>query len=241
MSRPPAAVRSAPSPVPQPPAAPAGHSAGAAAQAAEIARCARDLYERGWMPGTSGNLSVRLRGELSGTALITASGRSKGELNEDDMVAVDAETGEALRTGAPRASAETAIHAAVYRTTRAGAVIHVHSPFATAVACGTDTPERQSTLELSRFELLKGLGLDDPSRTGIPVFPNRPVVAELAREVAARLREAPQGPPALLVVDHGITVWGRDLTQARNRLECIESICQLCTLGARSVTFRPAA
>ncbi|MGW7117683.1 class II aldolase/adducin family protein [Streptomyces xanthophaeus] len=35
----------------------------------------------------------------------------------------------------------------------------------------------------------------------------------------------------MLIADHGITVWGSDLAQARNRLECFEAICQLLTLG----------
>jgi methylthioribulose-1-phosphate dehydratase len=204
------------------------------AEAAELARFSGDLYRRGWMPGTSGNLSVRLSGEHADTALITASGRDKGELTEDDVVAVHAGTGEALRPGAARASAETAIHAAVYGTTQAAAIIHVHSPYATVVACRTGDPERRTTVELTRFELLKGLGLDDPSRTRIPVFPNRPEVPEIAREVTAYLRDTPQAPPGLLIADHGITVWGRDLAQARNRLECIEAMCQLLTLGART-------
>ncbi len=34
------------------------------------------LYERGWMPGTAGNVSVRLPG---GAALITAGGRDQRE------------------------------------------------------------------------------------------------------------------------------------------------------------------
>ena len=72
------------------------------------------------MPGTAGNLSVRLP---DGRAVITGSGRDKGALTRQDMALVDAGTGEQLSGGTPRASAETSIHAAVYRTTQARAVI----------------------------------------------------------------------------------------------------------------------
>ncbi|MER6615818.1 methylthioribulose 1-phosphate dehydratase [Streptomyces xantholiticus] len=201
------------------------------AEGAELARFSRLFYERGWMPGTSGNLSVRLSGDTADIALITASGRDKGELTPGDMVAVQAETGDVLHSGAPRASAETSIHAAVYRTTQARAVIHVHSPYATVMACRAADRERLSTLVFTRFELLKGLGLDAAERTAVPVFPNWPHVPRIADEVAGHLSRGDRCPPGLLIADHGITVWGSDLAQARNRLECFEAICRLLAIG----------
>ncbi|WP_176710181.1 methylthioribulose 1-phosphate dehydratase [Streptomyces sp. Wb2n-11] len=192
-----------------------------------LAAVSRTLYERGWMPGTAGNLSVRLPG---GAALITASGRDKGGMTAQDMVVVRADTGEEAAPGQLRASAETTIHSAVYRTTDAGAVIHVHSPYATAVACRTGRRTRLTSLRIERLELLKGLGLADSTHTEVPVFPNWPEVPRIAADVAGHLATTPQAPPALLITDHGITTWGRDLAQARNRLECLESICQLLLL-----------
>lgn len=194
----------------------------------ELAAFSRALYARGWMPGTAGNLSVRLPG---GAALITASGRDKGDMTAEDMVVVRADTGEEAAPGPLRASAETTIHSAIYRTTDAGAVIHVHSPYATAVACRTGHRTHLNSLCIERFELLKGLGLSDPTRTEVPVFPNWPDVPRIAADVAGHLAATPQGPPALLITDHGITAWGRDLAQARNRLECLESICQLLLMA----------
>ncbi|MGY4958716.1 methylthioribulose 1-phosphate dehydratase [Streptomyces sp. NEAU-S7GS2] len=195
----------------------------------ELAAFSRTLYKRGWMPGTAGNLSVRLPG--SATALITASGRDKGDMTAQDMVAVYADTGEELAQERLRASAETTIHSAVYRTTDAAAVIHVHSPYATAVACRAGHRTRVTPLRIERFELLKGLGLADPARTEVPVFPNWPDVPRIASDVAGHLAATPDAPPGLLITDHGITTWGRDLAQARNRLECLESICQLQLLA----------
>ncbi|WP_179166875.1 methylthioribulose 1-phosphate dehydratase [Streptomyces sp. CB03238] len=194
----------------------------------ELAAFSRALYERGWMPGTAGNLSVRLPG---GAALITASGRDKGDMTAEDMVVVRADTGEEAAPGQLRASAETTIHSAIYRTTDAGAVIHVHSPYATAVACRTGHRTRLTSLRVERLELLKGLGLADPTRTEVPVFPNWPEVPRIAVDVADHLAATPHAPPVLLITDHGITTWGRDLAQARNRLECLESICQLLLLA----------
>ncbi|MFD5778910.1 methylthioribulose 1-phosphate dehydratase [Streptomyces sp. NPDC126933] len=200
--------------------------------AGTLASFSRDLYQRGWMPGTSGNLSVRLSADRGEAALITASGRDKGSLTDGDMVAVHARTGDVLVPGPLKASAETSIHAAVYAATDARAVIHVHSPYATVMACRTGEPDRTASLRLERFELLKGLGLDDPSRTEVPVFRNWPHVQTIADEVDEHLGAHPDAAPGLLIADHGITTWGKDLAQARNRLECFEAICQLLVLDA---------
>ncbi|WP_051823215.1 bifunctional S-methyl-5-thioribose-1-phosphate isomerase/methylthioribulose 1-phosphate dehydratase [Streptomyces sp. NRRL S-1448] len=211
--------------------------------AAEVAAMSRALYERDWMPGTSGNISVRSATDPK-TALITASGRDKGDLTARDLVAVHAETADPLASDGPRPSAETAVHAAVYRTTDARAVIHVHAPYATAVA-GRWARETAAPgtgpvpLPLRAFELLKGLGLADPAATHVPVFPNHADVGRIATEVAHHLQDRPEAPPALLIADHGITVWGRDLAQARNRLECLEAICRLVLLDDGNWPARP--
>ncbi|QKW10435.1 methylthioribulose 1-phosphate dehydratase [Streptomyces sp. NA04227] len=202
----------------------------------QLALFSRVLYERGWMPGTAGNLSARLPDRA---ALITASGRDKGALTERDMVTVDADTGREVddcRTVHPsagrlRASAETSIHAAVYRSTDAGAVIHVHSPYATALASRTGDTARTVPLRIERYELLKGLGLADPSHTRLPVFPNWSEVPRIAEDVARHLAADPAAPAALLITDHGVTAWGRDLPQARNRLECVEALSRLILLA----------
>ncbi|MFF7361822.1 S-methyl-5-thioribose-1-phosphate isomerase [Streptomyces sp. NPDC008125] len=210
--------------------------------AGELASLSRTLYERGWMPGTSGNLSARGSWGSGGTALITASGRDKGAMTGADMVPVDAATGRILDPAGPRASAETAIHAAVYRTTDARAVIHVHSPYATAAAVRAAGPRSgPASLLLRDFELLKGLGLADSTRTSVPVFANWPDVTRIADEVAAHLEAHPGAPPGLLIAHHGITVWGADLAQARNRLECFESVFHLMLLDGARPSMPPAA
>ncbi|WP_413810615.1 methylthioribulose 1-phosphate dehydratase [Streptomyces sp. OE57] len=195
----------------------------------ELARFAALLYQRGWMPGTSGNLSMRLQG-ADDLILITASGRDKGELTARDMTVVSTRTDRPVAPDALRASAETAIHTALYRTAHAGAVIHVHAPYSTAIACRTNITTHTGLLRLKQFELLKGLGLADPSTADVPVFPNWPDVSRIAADIARHYADTPDAPPCLLLSDHGVTAWGEDLAQARNRLECIEAICQLLVI-----------
>ncbi|MEU4706672.1 S-methyl-5-thioribose-1-phosphate isomerase [Nocardia salmonicida] len=197
-----------------------------------IAATARQLYERGWMPGTAGNISVRIE---PADALITASGLSKGELGEGDTVLV-AIADTTARPGQNRKpSAETSIHTAVYRTRPAGAVVHVHSPFATALATTSARPGGAVTpLRISGFELLKGFGLADPSTVVIPVFPNWPEVARIGADIDTYLRENPDAPPILFITGHGITTWGDTLAQARDRAECLEALCELIARTGRT-------
>ena len=187
----------------------------------QIADIARSLYARGWMPGTAGNISVR----TGQTAAITGSGLSKGELTADDMVTVAVADSHPV-SGSRRPSAETAIHTAIYRATQANAVVHVHAPHATAQTIGLST-----TLTFTGYELIKGLGTS--GTISIPVFANHIDVAGIGEDIEQHLKQHPDAPPVLFIAGHGITAWGADLAQARDRVECLEAMCELATLTGR--------
>lgn len=190
-------------------------------RASEICELSKVLYERGWMPGTAGNISTRTDPDGK-TFQVTASGKDKGSLTGRDIVEALIADGTAAGTGRP--SAEASIHAAIYRTTDAGAVIHVHAPYSTAIAS-----LHGASLSLADYELIKGLGpIADAT---LPIFQNWADVPRIADDVAEYLSARGANPvPALLIGHHGVTVWGADLAQARNRLECIEAIAQLMLL-----------
>ena len=83
------------------------------------------------MPGTSGNLSVRLDEER---ILASPTGTSKYLVRSADMVIVDLE-GRQLAC-AKRVTSEIGMHIAIYRQREdVEAVIHSHPPVATAFAC----------------------------------------------------------------------------------------------------------
>jgi methylthioribulose-1-phosphate dehydratase len=192
--------------------------------AAALATVARGLYHRGWLDGTAGNLSVRLSEEH---ALITASGRSKGDLSAADVVLVGIADGRAVEPGAPRPSAETSIHAAIYRTTGAGAVVHAHPPYATVVSAHA-ARAAATAVGFADFEIIKGFGIPRPDAVAVPLFENWPDVARIAADVEDRLSTRDEHtPPALLIGYHGVTAWGPDLAGARDRVECLEALCRL--------------
>ncbi|MBF6163504.1 S-methyl-5-thioribose-1-phosphate isomerase [Streptomyces gardneri] len=200
-----------------------------------IADIARELYRRGWMPGTAGNISVR----TGATALVTGSGLSKGELTENDMVTVRVADSAPVADHGRRPSAETTIHTAVYRTRPAHAVVHIHPPFATALATRSAVPGALGTLRITGYELIKGLGGGDPDVADIPVFPNRPEVPRIGEDIERYLLDHPGALPVLVIAGHGITAWGDDLAQARDRAECLEALCELVIRTGSAAAFGP--
>jgi methylthioribose-1-phosphate isomerase len=187
----------------------------------QITDIAQSLYARGWMPGTAGNISVR----TGQTAVITGSGLSKGALTAGDMVTVSVADSQPV-SGRRRPSAETAIHTAIYRAADADAVVHVHAPHATAHTVGAS-----KSLTFTGYELIKGLGTAETIT--IPVFTNHADVARVGAEIEQYLTRHPQAPPVLFIAGHGITGWGADLAEARDRVECLEAMCELVTLTGR--------
>ncbi len=164
----------------------------AAAEGRALAELAAAMYARGWLEGTAGNLSVRLAGGQ--TALITASGVSKGSLTAADVVEVGHRRRAAGRSpDSPRPSAETTIHAALYRLSDdCRAVVHAHPPYATTAAIRA-ARRGAAAVEFTDFEILKGLGLPDPSKVVVPVFENHAHVPAHRRR---RRGPARRGRPA---------------------------------------------
>lgn len=91
---------------------------------------ARSLRENGLGAGTAGNLSVRVEQGY----LITPTGVDYEALEPDHIVAMDLRGNPA--PGDLKPSSEWRFHQDVYlRRADAGAIVHTHSPWATALAC----------------------------------------------------------------------------------------------------------
>ncbi len=98
-----------------------------------LVAAARRFYQLGWMLGTAGNLSAKVDDH---SFWITASGKSKGKLTEQDFVRVEL-TGKVreLAHRDNRPSAETSIHQVIYCLfPQAQACYHVHSVEANLVS-----------------------------------------------------------------------------------------------------------
>ncbi|MEU8898349.1 S-methyl-5-thioribose-1-phosphate isomerase [Nocardia sp. NPDC048505] len=202
--------------------------------AAAIAGTAAELHRRGWMPGTAGNISVR-SGE---SAVVTGSGLAKGELTADDMVTVAIADARPIGAQRRKPSAETTIHTAVYRRTDARAVVHIHPPYATTLCTQAGARDTLTMLRITGFELIKGLGRTNA--IDIPIFPNWADVPRIGADIERYLGEHPDAPPVLGIAGHGITVWGDNLSRARDRAECLEALCELVARTGRRHAYEPA-
>jgi L-fuculose-phosphate aldolase len=97
--------------------------------ARDILAAARRLDAAGFMPSKSGNLSVR---DGDGF-VITPAALPYAQTTEADLVRVAAD---GAATGRHRPSSEWQLHAAIYAARPdAGAIVHTHSPRATALSC----------------------------------------------------------------------------------------------------------
>jgi methylthioribulose-1-phosphate dehydratase len=198
---------------------------------AVLAAAARLFYDRGWMLGTAGNLSLRL---ADGTFWITASGKAKGRLVEADFLRL-APGGEVLERGRPddRPSAETSLHDAIYRLfPQVGACFHVHTIPGNVAARLTEGDD----LRLPPLEMLKGLGVweQDPD-VSLAVLPNHLHVPRIAEELVARFAVAPPRVPGFLIRDHGLTAWGRDADAAFHHVELFEYIFGYMAAAGRTL------
>lgn len=202
----------------------------------------RGFYERGWLPATSGNFSVRLPTGEPGEFAVTATGLHKGDLAEDAIArqwSRRKRSGQALTDREPSGSSDTAIHAAIYRHLQpVGAVYHLHLPAATALAtrrgitAHDSTPDDPAVLRLDWNDTMKAFAAwCDWSRgepIACPVVPNGTARATAewvdGRARAGRLGE---GPPGLNVIDHGIYVWGGSPGEARRHAEAFGYLYEL--------------
>lgn len=179
---------------------------------------ASDFYQRGWMLGTSGNLSMVLERHPLRLA-ITPSGFHKGVLTPDMMVEIDAE-GNGVTGASHRPSAEAALHVTVAKKTGAGAVMHTHS---VAAAHLTDAVGWKTGLFIEGFEMLKafdGIATHD-HREWIPILKNSQNMTELSNEIERAFYETPN-IHGFLLERHGLYTWGKNVDEARRHVEALE-------------------
>lgn len=186
-----------------------------------LVEIARDFHARGWMSGTAGNLSTRVDAEHF---WITASGKPKGRLDEDDFLLVRVSDGTVVekRRATDKPSAETSIHAVLYRRfPEARAALHGHS--VEAMLAARRTRKSAKALRLPAIEMIKGFDIwQQNPKVDLPLFENIMDVARIAKDIDARFKKAPPAITALMIRDHGPTVWGNSLQQAYNRFEVLD-------------------
>ena len=196
----------------------------------EIIEAGRFLYARGWSPATSSNYSTRLS---ASQALLTVSGKHKGQLGPDDVLATDL-AGNSLEPG-KKPSAETLLHTQLYSwRPEIGAVLHTHSVNATVLSRLTPG----DSIEFEDYELQKAFSgvSTHESRVRVPIFDNDQDIARLAAKVQPWL-EAHPDCVGYLIRGHGLYTWGARMSDALRQIEAFEFLFE-CELKTRSILNR---
>ena len=176
----------------------------------EVFAWTKQSYAEKLFAGTSGNLSMY--DPDSGIMTITPTSIPYETILPEDMVAMRLD-GEVV-DGHYAPSSEWRLHAEIYKAfPEAGAVVHSHSPYATAFAVA------HQSIPVILIEMVPFLGGDVP-------------LAEFAvpgtDAVGLNAVAAMQERPACLMANHGVVAFGTDLKQAHIRAVYVEDAAKIC-------------
>lgn len=185
----------------------AANSFEAEALRTEIIAVGRKLWEREYVDGNGGNISVRLGSRY---VLCTPTMLSKGDLEPADICLSDLDgnilAGDRLRTS------ELLLHLQIYKgNPRARSVVHCHPPYATAFALTGSVPPAGLSPE---FEVFIGpLAVTRYETPGTQAF---------AESVLPFL----QHHNTILLANHGVVCWSDTPTHAEWLVEILETYCK---------------
>jgi len=170
----------------------------------QIIDTALAMSKEGLSPGTSGNVSARLDKGM----LITPTGMAYEDLIPEDIVFLD-KTGK-IGTGVRKPSSEWRFHLSAYGAREdAGAIVHTHSRFATALACA------RKPVPAFHYMVAVAGGADIPL-ADYATFGTK----ELADHVAAVLKDR----VACLMANHGQIACGPTLEAALDLAREVEAL-----------------
>jgi 3-dehydro-4-phosphotetronate decarboxylase len=183
-----------------------------------LSRLAASLFQRGYAVGSAGNISVRIADGL----LITPTNSCLGFL---DPARISKLNREGRHVSGDPPSKEIFLHSAFYETRpETGAVVHLHSTYATALSCLTDIDPDDAVPPLTPYVVM---------RVGavrlVPYFrPGDSAMGQAIRDLNGR-------SAAVLLANHGSVVAAKSLEAAVYAAEELEETAKLLLLlGNRS-------
>ena len=190
-----------------------------------LAAIAKSFHARGWLLGTSGNLSAVVQREPLRLAM-SPSGVDKGELMPDQMLTID-ENARIVNQDFGKPSDESLLHIRIVKERGTGAVLHTHSVWNNILS---DLYSSDGGVTISGYEMLKGLqGVRTHEHSEwLPIIDNSQDMPALAESIAQTLNEHP-GAHGFLLRRHGLYSWGETLAQAKRHVEILEFLLE--TMG----------
>ena len=173
------------------------------------------LYNRGFTHGSTGNLSVCLP---DGNILVTPTGSSLGRLTPEGLSVIKP-NGELV--SGPKPTKEVPLHQALYSTRgdRAGAVVHLHRCYATALSVLPNQNEKNWLPHLTPYGIMQ-LG----RVRLLPYFiPGSPEIGSAIKGLAGK-------HSAIMLANHGPVVSAKTLEAAVYASEELEATSKLAYL-----------
>ena len=199
--------------------------------ASSLAEVARGFHERGWLLGTSGNLSAVVLREPLHLAM-SPSGVDKGELKPEQLLSID-ENARVVSGHSGKPSDETLLHLRIIKERGAGAVLHTHSIWNTILS---DLYAAGGGVTIEGYEMLKGLqGVRTHEHSEwLPIVENSQDMPALAETITRTLNEH-KAAHGFLLRRHGLYSWGETVAQAKRHIEIFEFLLE--TMG-RTLVIR---
>lgn len=177
----------------------------------DILKLSKLMYEKGMVNAFEGNLSVKTREGI----IITPSQICKGFLTEEMLVETDMKG--RVTKGGRKPSSEILLHLEAYAIRGdIGAVIHAHSPYATAFAVANKAIKTKAYPEMIVL-----YGEIPVVKYGTPSTP----------DICTDLKNHLCDHDVVLLANHGIVSVGKDLYEAYFKLESVESIAKVLLLA----------
>lgn len=175
-----------------------------------IIKVSKLMYDKGFVNPYEGNVSVLYDGQV----YITPGGVCKGYLT-DDMIVVTDLNGNVIE-GLYKPSSEIKLHLAIYRLRKdVRAVVHAHSPFATAYAVANKPIETKAYTEMITF---------------FDKIPLAKYGTPSTEQISEGIEEYIENYDLILLANHGIVAVANDLINAFFKLEAAESMAKTLLL-----------
>lgn len=193
--------------------------------AATLANIAQGFHARGWLLGTSGNLSAVVQHEPLWLAM-SPSGVDKGELTADQILSID-QNASIISPHGGKPSDESLLHIRIVRQRGAGAVLHTHSTWNTILS---DLYGPDGGVTITGYEMLKGLkGVTTHEHAEwLPIVENSQDMSALADTIGKTL-DNHEKAHGFLLRRHGLYTWGETPAEAKRHVEILEFLLE--TMG----------
>jgi ribulose-5-phosphate 4-epimerase/fuculose-1-phosphate aldolase len=178
-----------------------------------MVRLSRSLFDRGYAHGSAGNISARVEDGV----LVSPTNSSMGRLTAETLSKL-APDGTHLSGGKP--SKEAGLHLGVLAARpEAGAVVHLHSTYATLLSCLSDTDPADAMPPITPYLVMR-----------VGRVPMVPYFAPGSDALAAAVSEKARDHRAVLMANHGFVVTGRSFEDAVMNAEEFEENARLLFL-----------